>query len=266
MNAVNRIGENFDLGPATINATGRTITFHGNSLADEDVESILSYVVGKFSNEGVKDFDAGAADQSLEAHDRRGAEQGRRHARSHSPASHQPAFPADRPHAGSSPHHYEVLLRFEDGRSPFADVMFAEEINIVHELDLAVTHGAVAKIQEAAKKGQKLRLAVNMSARSLLNDTFLGMFEQLASSMGSARKQLIIEITESAKLEDLPKASRAVDRLRGAGHYVCLDDFGAGPRPCPICSNCRSISSRSTAPIFAASRNPRASVPSSRAC
>ena len=126
-----------------------------------------------------------------------------------------------------------MLLRFEDGRSPFADVMFAEEINIVHELDLAVTHGAIARIQQSESKGQELRLAVNMSARSLLNDNFLGMFEQLAVKMGKNRNRLIIEITESAKLEDLPKAAHAVGVLRSAGHLVCLDDFGAGASSLP---------------------------------
>ena len=131
------------------------------------------------------------------------------------------------------PHHHEVLLRFEDGRSPFEDVKFAEEVNIIHELDLAVTQGAIREIANAAEKGHALQLAVNMSARSLLNDTFLDMFDQLAQRMGPRRTQLIVEITESAKLDDLPKAAAAVGRLRGAGHSVCLDDFGAGASSLP---------------------------------
>jgi EAL domain-containing protein (putative c-di-GMP-specific phosphodiesterase class I) len=40
-------------------------------------------------------------------------------------------------------------------------------------------------------------------------------------------------VTESAKLEDLPKAACAVDHLRSAGHPVCLDDFGAGASSLP---------------------------------
>jgi EAL domain-containing protein (putative c-di-GMP-specific phosphodiesterase class I) len=54
------------------------------------------------------------------------------------------------------------------------------------------------------------------------------MFEHLASKMSKIRNRLIIEITESAKLDVLPKAARAVYLLRGAVHSVCLDDFGAG--------------------------------------
>jgi EAL domain-containing protein (putative c-di-GMP-specific phosphodiesterase class I) len=130
--------------------------------------------------------------------------------------------------AERKPHHYEVLLRFADGKSPFEDIQFAEQINTIHEVDLAVTQGAVARLQEATARNQNLSLAVNMSARSLLNDTFLSMFEELADKMGDVRDRLIIEITESAKLEDLAKAARAVDRLTARGHHICLDDFGAG--------------------------------------
>src|SRR4030095_14194676 len=72
-------------------------------------------------------------------------------------------------------HHYEVLLRLPNGRSPFEDVKCAEEINSVHELDLAVTSGAIRRIQEATGKKHHLSLAVNMSAKSLLNDSFITM-------------------------------------------------------------------------------------------
>jgi len=233
VDAINRVGDTFHLDPATLHVTGRTVALGSNSLADDDVESILSYMVDKFSREGIANFDAGSAEQYLK---RMTAEilsrvvamrdiiHERRIILHYQPIVHL----LDR-----SVHHYEVLLRFQDGRSPFEDVLFAEQVNIIHELDLAVTLGAITRIQLAEKHKQGLGLAVNMSARSLLNDTFLNMFEELALSMGKARRQLIIEITESAKLEDLPKAARAVERLRGAGHLVCLDDFGAGAASLP---------------------------------
>jgi GGDEF domain-containing protein len=208
VDAINRVGDRFDLDPATMKATGKTILFQGSSLGDDDVESILSYVVGKFSNEGIANFDAGSADQyfkrmTAEVLSRVVAMRDLIH--QHRINLHfQPIVHLQ----DRTPHHYEVLLRFEDGRSPFADVMFAEEINIVHELDLAVAYGAVSRIQQSEASGQELRLAVNMSARSLLNDNFLNMFDQLAGKLGKTRNRLIVEVTESAKLDDLPKAAR----------------------------------------------------------
>jgi len=233
VDAINRVGDAYDLDPETMHASGKTISFQGSSLADDDVESILSYVVGKFSSEGVNNFDVGAADQyfkrmTAEVLSRVVAMRDLIH--QHRINLHfQPiVYLQDR-----NPHHYEVLLRFEDGRSPFADVMFAEEINIVHELDLAVAYGAINRISQSAVKGLDLRLAINMSARSLLNDNFLNMFDELAGKLGRQRSNLIVEVTESAKLDDLPKAASSVDRLRSAGHLVCLDDFGAGASSLP---------------------------------
>ena len=72
----------------------------------------------------------------------------------------------------------QLLLRLPNGKSPFEDVKFAEEINIVHELDLAVSNGAIKRIMDANEKKHHLSLAVNMSAKSLLNDSFIAMFPE----------------------------------------------------------------------------------------
>jgi EAL domain-containing protein (putative c-di-GMP-specific phosphodiesterase class I) len=72
-----------------------------------------------------------------------------------------------------------------------------------------------------------------MSAKSLLNETFAAMFTKITERLGTDRERLMIEITESAKLEDLPRAAKAVDQLRHRGHLVCLDDFGAGASSLP---------------------------------
>ncbi len=123
-------------------------------------------------------------------------------------------------------HHYEVLLRFPDGRSPFEDIQFAEQINTIHEVDLAVTQGAIARLQEADAK--ELSLAVNMSARSLLNDTFLSMFETPAGKRRrSARKADHRGSPNPRSWRTWRKHAQAVARLHARGHPVCLDDPGA---------------------------------------
>ncbi|HVJ32851.1 MAG TPA: EAL domain-containing protein [Terriglobia bacterium] len=67
-----------------------------------------------------------------------------------------------------------------------------------------------------------------MSARSLLNEQFMRMFDETAANQPRGRQQLIIEITESTKIDDLDRAAPVVAHLRRMGHLVCLDDFGAG--------------------------------------
>jgi EAL domain-containing protein (putative c-di-GMP-specific phosphodiesterase class I) len=231
--AIVRLGENYDLDPAALKVQETAVSFQGHSLGEDDVESILSHVLERFRTQGAEAIAAGSADSYLRKitaetlsrvvmmrdviHERRLT------------LHYQPIVDL----VERKTHHYEVLLRFADGKSPFEDIQFAEQINTIHEVDLAVTQGAVARLQEAAAHNQYLSLAVNMSARSLLNDTFLAMFEELADKVGDVRERLIIEITESAKLEDLPKAARAVDRLSARGHPICLDDFGAGASSLP---------------------------------
>jgi EAL domain-containing protein (putative c-di-GMP-specific phosphodiesterase class I) len=227
------IGESFALSPGDLQVAESSVDFKGQSLSDSDVESILGHVLERFKAEGAAGVAAGSAEAFLR---KMTAETVSRvvmmrdliHERRLS-LHYQPIVAlSDR-----KTHHYEVLLRFPDGRSPFEDIRFAEQINTIHEVDLAVTQGAIARLQEADAKHQDLSLAVNMSARSLLNDTFLSMFETLADKVGGRRDKLIIEITESAKLEDLAKAAQAVARLNARGHPVCLDDFGAGAASLP---------------------------------
>jgi EAL domain-containing protein (putative c-di-GMP-specific phosphodiesterase class I) len=130
--------------------------------------------------------------------------------------------------AGGAIHHHEVLLRFEDGRSPFDDIVFAESVNIIHELDLAIIQRAMARMDELERQGHIASLAVNMSARSLLNERFMQMFSETAGTHPQGRQRLIVEVTESSKIDDLEGAGRMVNHLRHMGHPVCLDDFGAG--------------------------------------
>ena len=230
---IERLGENYQLDPGNLQVREASVDFGGGSLAEADVESILSHVLERFRTEGANGFDGGSAEDYLrkmmaETVSRVVMMRDLIHERKLS-LHYQPIVAlTDR-----KVHHYEVLLRFPDGRSPFEDIVFAEQINTIHEVDLAVARGAIARLQEAEAKKQPLSLAVNMSARSLLNDTFLSMFEELADKVGGNRANLIIEITESAKLVDLAKAAEAVSRLGARGHPVCLDDFGAGAASLP---------------------------------
>jgi EAL domain-containing protein (putative c-di-GMP-specific phosphodiesterase class I) len=231
--AIGKVGAEYDLDQEALKIKETTVRFQKNSLGEDDVEGILSYVVNKFGVEGGASIESGTADHYLrkktaETLSRVVAMRDLIHERRLN-LHYQPIVAlSDRRH-----HHYEVLLRFADGRSPFEDVQFAEEINIIHELDLAVANGAIARILDGAAKGQHLSLAVNMSAKSLLNENFGEMFAKITERLGTDRKRLMVEITESAKLDDLPRAAQAVQRLRARGHVICLDDFGAGASSLP---------------------------------
>ena len=121
-------------------------------------------------------------------------------------------------------HHHEVLVRFGDDASPFPMIRMAEELDLIEGLDLAIMERAVDEI--IADKS--LKLAVNISGRSIVSPTFLGGVDKVLKGKDAIKNRLMFEITESAAIEDLALADRNIQVLRGLGCMVCLDDFGAG--------------------------------------
>ena len=128
-------------------------------------------------------------------------------------------------------HHYEVLSRFEGERSPADLVQFAEGVGMIEELDLAVCQSALA-FMDSWQESSELKLAVNLSGRSLGSDAFIGALQGLLKPR-SDQSRLLFEITETMEIADLPRAERIIQDFRRAGHKVCLDDFGAGAASFP---------------------------------
>lgn len=123
-------------------------------------------------------------------------------------------------------HHHEVLVRFEDGGSPFAMIKMAEEFDLIEELDHAIVEQAVKKL--ANDQERKLRLAVNVSGRTIGNETFVDHVGRMLSKYDEAKNRLIFEITETCAIDNLAVANQHIQALRSMGSMVCLDDFGAG--------------------------------------
>ena len=128
--------------------------------------------------------------------------------------------------------HYEVLTRFADGKSPFETIEFAERIGLIEELDLLVAERAL-KFLDNAGPGCVARLAVNISGRSIQNDSFVAQLENLLQRHDVVRPRVLFEITESTTIADLARTNQVIQALRGAGNSVCLDDFGAGAASLP---------------------------------
>ena len=122
--------------------------------------------------------------------------------------------------------HFEVLVRLDGEKSPADAIHLAEELELIQGLDLAVVAQVVKKLR--ADRVGHLRLAVNISGRSLLHAGFVSKLLQQVSGEGQLDKRLLFEITETAKLHDLEEANMAIQRIRQQGFSMCLDDFGAG--------------------------------------
>lgn len=123
-----------------------------------------------------------------------------------------------------SVHHYETLVRFGEEESPFPRIRMAEELDLIEPLDLAVLEAAI----ETLLKDADLKLAVNVSGRTIMSEQYVEAVRGLLHTHAAVRGRLMFELTESAAIEDLPRANRHLQSLRDEGCGVCLDDFGAG--------------------------------------
>jgi EAL domain-containing protein (putative c-di-GMP-specific phosphodiesterase class I) len=121
-------------------------------------------------------------------------------------------------------HHYEALTRFEGGGGPAATIKLAEELGLVVEFDLTVVKTVAAVLAETPD----IRIAANVSAFSLEQAGFVEQVVAVTENNPRLRTRLLLELTESHKLSDLPAANGRIQLLRKAGHEICLDDFGAG--------------------------------------
>lgn len=124
----------------------------------------------------------------------------------------------------NSIHHHEVLVRFGDNASPFPMIRMAEELDLIEPLDIAVVEQTIDRLVA----NPKLRLAANISGRTITSSAFVSAVKSMLAAKPAANGRLMFELTESAAIDDLALADRHLQALRAEGCLVCLDDFGAG--------------------------------------
>lgn len=124
--------------------------------------------------------------------------------------------------------HYEALLRVRapDGQilPPAPLIAAAEASGLIREIDQWVLQHAISLI--ASQPG--LHLAVNLSARSLDNPELPALLQAMLEQHGVQPHQLILEITETATLNQMTHAEILLTGIRTLGCKLALDDFGVG--------------------------------------
>jgi EAL domain-containing protein (putative c-di-GMP-specific phosphodiesterase class I)/PAS domain-containing protein len=125
--------------------------------------------------------------------------------------------------------HFEALVRplaGPDGTTPDPQgfVTLAEAAGLSQVLDLAVLGAAF----DALAATRAAHVAVNISAMSLSDPSFAERCLAALDAAGAGRERLLIELTETADIENPAAAAALIKELRRRGHAVCLDDFGAG--------------------------------------
>lgn len=82
--------------------------------------------------------------------------------------------------------------------------------------------------EAAVWKGNGVRCAVNMSALCLADHTLPDTLSRTLKGTGVAPRDFVLELTETAALQDPDRVERVLTALRIRGFSVSLDDFGTG--------------------------------------
>lgn len=125
-------------------------------------------------------------------------------------------------------HHYEALLRpiatpALPATSTEEFVTFAEAVGLSEALDLAVLNETLRLLDSASGP----IVAVNVSGQSIQSVSFRDKCLSTIATSGHAAR-VMVELTETAEIDDIGAAVITITRLRDAGVEVCIDDFGAG--------------------------------------
>jgi len=127
----------------------------------------------------------------------------------------------------------EALLRWthpEKGPvSPAVFIPLAEEFGIINDLGGWVIKEVCRQLAQWLASGCKPpRIAINLSARQLLDDGFLSSFLCSINNNDIPAELLEVEITESEIMQYPQQAVRLLKSLRQQGVSVAVDDFGTG--------------------------------------
>ncbi len=120
-------------------------------------------------------------------------------------------------------HHPQKGLLFPDEFIPVA-----EECGLIIELGKLVLNKACKQLAEWHKAGNKVMIAVNLSAKQFRDPFLTDYVTEMIKEYGIDPSYLELEITETVAIEDVNYAIRTIENLKKFGILFSLDDFGTG--------------------------------------
>ncbi len=128
--------------------------------------------------------------------------------------------------------HYEVLLRLKDlaGNAVYPSdfIPAAERMGLIRLVDEWVMDQAIQKLAATCKAGHQLSFSINVSAPTLQSSSFPDILISLVRKHGVDPSSVIVELTETAYIENFQMVLTNLERINEAGVLVALDDFGVG--------------------------------------
>ncbi len=126
----------------------------------------------------------------------------------------------------------EALVRWQHPSRgllmPFEFIPFAEQTGFVRQITLWVFNEAARVWPGLQKVDQACQIAVNLSARDLMDPALPGHLQAIMKKQNVPASGFCLEITESAIMDDPQRAEATMNRLSECGFKLSIDDFGTG--------------------------------------
>ncbi len=127
---------------------------------------------------------------------------------------------------------HELLLRMLDERGdaipPAAFLGIAERFDLMQDIDRWVVRRAIRHMGEQKAAGHDRIFEVNISGSSTGDPELLTLIEHELAESGIDPVNLVLEVTETTAVANIPRAQQFAARLAELGCRFALDDFGAG--------------------------------------
>jgi EAL domain-containing protein (putative c-di-GMP-specific phosphodiesterase class I) len=130
------------------------------------------------------------------------------------------------------PSSLEALVRWQHPvnglLAPDLFIPLAEQHGLIDPLTWVVLRQVAAQCRAWRDMGLELPVAVNMSASTLRDLNLPELMSWLTDEHAIAPGQIMLEVTETALMQELVKSLDILTRLRMKGFRLSIDDFGTG--------------------------------------
>ncbi len=112
--------------------------------------------------------------------------------------------------------------------SPSDFIPLAENVGLIEQLGELVLRTSCIAAHQLSQLGYPVNVSVNVNPRQLLNKDFLQTITKTLHETNLPARSLILEITESAIVNDLTRVGDILNKLKKLEILIALDDFGTG--------------------------------------
>jgi diguanylate cyclase (GGDEF)-like protein len=126
----------------------------------------------------------------------------------------------------------EALMRWKHPKRgmvpPDRFIPFAEQSGFIKQLTLWAVEECAKAWLNLQLGGLDIPLSVNLSTRDLIDKDLPAKLREVVERQGALPQALVLEITESATMDDPESAHRTLCELHEMGFKLSIDDFGTG--------------------------------------